>query len=249
MRLLLATLSTSLLLAAVGAQGVLAATYRVTFSGTQEIGWKVDGTTSDQCEVRRGVGQGTVKLTIKGDRSALMFSAGTKRIGLLGSIPSTARGTIAGSFQDLPAAPCGDAPVGEPSTAAADGCGTVRIGMRLDFKPVGAFSYLFGPATPGPRAGQCPHYVDNALTDSNDFSACGDSLTVQHRRNHAVSASGGLGLFGGRLSAAQTKPIKKGRTRTLTVRIPVDCTAASRYSGGVKITGVATYALKVKRVS
>lgn len=245
MRLLL----TSLLLLVVGVPSAQAATYRVTFSGSQELSWRVDGTTTDQCEVRRGTGQGTVKLTVKGDRTGLAFSAGTKRISLLTSIPATARGTISGSFQDAPSAPCGDAPVGEVSTAQADGCGAVKIGMRLDLKPVGAFTYLFGPANPGPRAGRCPHYVDNALTDSNDFGVCGDSLTVQHRRNHAVSSSGGLGLFGGRLTAAQTKPLKKGRTKTLTVRIPVDCTAASRYSGGVKITGVAKYALKLKRTS
>ncbi|MTD43952.1 hypothetical protein GKE82_06455 [Conexibacter sp. W3-3-2] len=238
----------SALLLVVCAPTAHAAQYRVTFSGTQELSWKVDGTTADQCEVRRGVGQGAVRLTVKGDRSGLAFSAGTKRIGLLTSIPVTGRGTISGRFQDLPAAPCGDAPVGEPVTRATDGCGPVKIGMRLDLKPVGAFTYLFGPANPGPRRGECPHYVDDALTDGNDFSACGDSLTVQHRRNWAVSASGGLGLFGGRLSAAQTTPLRKGRSRTLTVRIPVDCTVPSRYAGGVRITGVARYRLTLRRV-
>lgn len=238
-------LASALGLAAAGASGAHAAVYRATFSGTQELGWKVDGTTGS-CEIRRGVGQGAVRLTVKGDRSALL-TAGTKRLDLLGSIPSTARGTITGSFAETTVTPCEGFEPGAPTTAKTDGCGAVRFGVRLDLKPVGAFTYLFGPGSPGPRAGACPFYVDNALASSNDFGACGDSLTRQHRRNWAVSSSGGQGLFGGRLTAAQAKPLKKGRSKTLTVRIPVSCTVPSTYTGGVKITGVAKYQLKLRR--
>ncbi len=246
MRLPAIVLTTSLLVLG-AASSAQAALYRATFSGTQELSWKVDGT-SGNCEIRRGAGQGAVKLTIKGDRSALL-TAGTRRLDLLGSIPSTARGTITGSFTETVVTPCEGFEPGAPITAKTDGCGAVKFGVRLDLKPVGAFTYLFGPGSPGPRSGECPFYIDNALASSSDLSACGDSVTQQHRRNWAVSSSGGQGLFGGRLTAAQAKPLKKGRSRTLTVRIPVSCTVPSTYTGGVKITGVAKYQLKLRRTS
>lgn len=243
MRLVLA----ALLVLAVSASSAHAANYRATFSGTQELRWKLDGT-NGSCEIRRGTGQGTVKLTIKGNRSATLFSSGSKRINLLGSIPSTARGTISGSFTERTETPCPGFEPDGPRTAATDGCGAVKFGVRLDLKPVGAFTYLFGPGTPGPRTGECPFYIDNSFTSTNDLTACGDSLTVQHKRNWAVSSSGGQGLFAGRLSATQTKPLKKGRSKTLTVRIPVSCTVDGTFTGGVTITGVAKYQLKLKRV-
>src|SRR3954447_10272023 len=83
-----------------------AASYRASISGSQELSWKVDGT-SGSCEIRRGKGEGKVSFRFASTRSAPV-TAGKSGGGLIfvGSIPSTAKGTIAGAFTDSPETPC-----------------------------------------------------------------------------------------------------------------------------------------------
>jgi hypothetical protein len=229
---------------AAGVASADAATYRVTFSGTQELTWKVDGTTS-ACESRRGAGQGTVKLSIKGDKPATMFSSGSKRISLLGSIPSTVKGSITGQFTDTLVTRCQDFEPGPAVTAPTTGCGATAFDLRVDFKPVGAFTYLVGPSMPGGKTGEgCPDFQE--LASSNERTACGDDDAL-HRRSWGVASSHGAGMFATRLSAAQTKAVKRGGKKTLTGRTPVECTLDSQYSGGVKLVGVLKYSVSVKR--
>lgn len=230
-----------------------AATYQATFKGTQELTWKVDGVTTG-CETRRGTGGGTMKFSIRTDEPGFLTSNGSK-LKLLGSIVTTATGTLTGRFSDLPNTPCSDFPQDGPSVADASGCGARKFGIRIDAKPVGAFTYLTGhnaPLNVGSIAQNqdenCPYWMRLSLQSSSDLTACGDGAQ-QHRRSWGVAYSDGEGLFATRISAAQTKAIRKGAKRNLTGRTVVDCTIGSQYSGGIKLAGVLKYTLSLKRTS
>lgn len=227
-----------------------AAVYKTSFSGKQELSWKVDGTRGS-CEIRRGRGDGVVRFSVRSSK-AMSLTGGTRRVTLLGSIPSVATGTITGQFADTVETPCPDLDPGDPVTADAAGCGPTRFGIRVDVTPKGAFTYINGPVTPlGPvsiaaAAGSCPFPIDLPVLSSNDLSGCGDGAQVW-RRSWGVASSGGQGLLASRIALSPKRLPGKGRKRVLTGRALVDCTMPSDYSGGVKLTGSLTYKLTVKR--
>ena len=107
-----------------------AAVYRASISGSQEVSWKVDGT-SGNCEIRRGKGEGKVSFRFASAKPALV-TAGRSGGGLafVGSIPSTARGTIAGAFTDSPETPCAGFEPRPSVTDPAGGCGATRSEER-----------------------------------------------------------------------------------------------------------------------
>jgi hypothetical protein len=228
-----------------------AAVYRTSISGRQHVSWKVDGTAGG-CEVHRGRGEGAVTFTVKSSKAAPL-TGGTRRVPLLGSIPSVATGSIEGRFADTVETPCPGFEPGDPVIEPVDGCGSTRFGIRVDVTPKGAFTYINGPATPlGPVStagarGTCPFPVDTPILSSNDFTACGDGQALW-RRSWGIGSSGGQGLLASRISVTPKRLPRKGRTRVLTGRATVDCTMSSPYSGGVKVTGSLTYRLTVKRI-
>ena len=254
--------SLGLVLLLAGVLGALAAapaaardiTYSVSISGRQELQWKLDGTRGN-CELRRGAGSGSVSFRFA-SRKAVPAPALARGRGMFfaTSIPSTATGTIAGSFTDTVAAACPGFVPGDPVTDSTGGCGPVRFGVRVDFQyRSDGFVYVTGPGTPlGPvslaqAGGDCPFPVGGRFEDTNDRSACGDGSQLW-RRSWGVSSAAGEGLFSSRFAVtprALLRPRKK--TIVLTGKASVDCTVPSSYSGGVKITGKLTYAMTLKR--
>jgi hypothetical protein len=250
-RLLLCALLGGALLAALPLSAE-AASYRASISGSQKVSWKVDGT-SGNCEIRRGKGEGTVSFRFASAKPAPV-AAGKSGGGLafVGSIPATAKGTIAGAFTDSPETPC---PGFEPSPSVTDpagGCGATKFGVRVDLTAKGAFVYVTGPRVPlGPgsisqSSGDCPFPVDGSFLDSTDFAACGDGKQLW-KRSWGVASSGGRGLLASRWHLTPQQLPKRKRTRVFPRRATVDCTMPSRYTGGVRITGTLNYTLTLKR--
>ena len=68
-------------------------TFKVTVSGKQSLSWSLDGTHGN-CEIRRGTGSGQVDLSFKSDKAASLFVS--KSGGIVGSIPTRAKGTRSG---------------------------------------------------------------------------------------------------------------------------------------------------------
>lgn len=228
-----------------------AALYRASITGQQELTWKVDGT-QGSCEIRRGTGSGKVAFRFRSQKSQLLNGA-ARRLSLQGSLPSVATGSIAGTFTEATQTPCPGFEPRDATTSPADGCGPTRFGIRVDLTPRGSFVHLTGPSTPlGPvsiaqAGGSCPFPVDESLTTSSDFKACGDGREL-FRRSWGVASSGGRGLFASRISSSSKRPLRKGASRRLTGRAVVDCTMESSYSGGVQLKGTLRYTLTVKRV-
>ena len=248
-----------LIVCALGALGATPAAardvdYSVSISGKQDLQWKVDGTRGN-CEVRRGAGSGSVSLRFA-SRKAVPAAALARGRGMFfaTSIPSTATGTIAGSFTDTLASACPGFGPGDPVTDPTDGCGTKRFGIRVDFQyRSDGFVYVTGPSAPlGPvslaqAGGQCPFPMGGGFDDTNDRKACGDGSQLW-RRSWGVASGDGQGLFASRFALtprALLRPRKK--TIVLTGKATVDCTVPSSYSGGVKITGKLTYAMTLRR--
>jgi hypothetical protein len=231
-----------------GASGV---SYSVSVSGQQDLTWSVDGT-SGSCEIRHGAGNGQVSFRF---RSPKPGTAVAKKHGggllFLSSIPSTATGTIAGTFTDSVATPC---PGFEPQavfTEPATGCGATKFGVRVDASAHGSFIYVTGPnvplGTPGSiseTGGGCP-FLDSG--DSSDFSTCGDGQKLWQRS--WAFGSQGEGLAASRIAVTPRLLVRpKRRTIQLTGRSRVDCTMTSTYTGGVKIALDLRYTLTLRRM-
>jgi hypothetical protein len=227
-----------------------AATFRTTISGKQELTWKLDGTTGS-CEIRHGVGTGTVKFSFKSSKSSLIAVAGGNTVG---SINTVAKGSISGSFTDTVETPCpGFAPL-DPYMDSTAGCGATHYGIRVDISRHGAFVYVTGPEVPlGPvsiaqSGNDCP-FPDGGYSwsTSGDRTACGDGKQVWQR---SWGVGGPTGLFATRLHVTQKGllHVKKGKTKLLTGHKVVDCTTDSQYSGDIRMTGTLTYTLSMKRV-
>jgi hypothetical protein len=229
-----------------------AAVYRASISGSQEVSWKVDGT-SGNCEIRRGRGEGKVSFRFASAKSALV-TAGKSGGGLafVGSIPSTAKGTIAGAFTNVPETPCPGFEPGPSVTDPTDGCGATKFGLRVDLTAKGAFVYVTGPRVPlGPvsiaqSSGGCPFPLDGSFLDSTDFTACGDGKQLWNR-SWGVASSAGRGLLASRWHLTPNQLPKRNRTRAFAKRTNVNCKMPSGYSGGVQITGTLKYTLTLKR--
>jgi hypothetical protein len=229
-----------------------AAVYRASISGSQEVSWKVDGTRGN-CEIRRGKGEGKSSFRFASAKAALV-TAGRSGGGLafVGSISSTARGTIAGAFADTLETPCPGYEPGKSLTDPAGGCGAAKFGLRVDLTAKGAFVYVTGPEVPlrsgslAQSSGQCPSPIDGSFLSSSDFSACGDG-TQQWKRSWGVASSAGRGLLATRLHLTPGQLPKRKHKRTFAKRTAIDCTMPSSYSGGVKIAGTLKYTLTLKR--
>ena len=229
-----------------------AAVYRASISGSQEVSWKVDGT-SGSCEIRRGKGEGKVSFRFASNKPAPVTAGKSGRgLAFVGSIPSTAKGTIAGAFTDSPETPCTGFEPGPAVTDPAGGCGATKFGLRVDLTAKGAFVYVTGPRVPlGPvsiaqSSGECPFPVDGSFLDSTDFAACGDGKQLW-KRSWGVASSAGSGLLASRWHMTPSQLPKRKRTRVFPKRANVDCTMPSRYTGGVRITGTLKYTLTLKR--
>ncbi len=230
-----------------------AAVYRASISGSQSVSWKVDGTRGG-CEIRRGAGSGKATLRFASAKPALV-TAGRSRGGLsfVGSIPSVAKGTIAGAFTDSPQTPC---PGFEPQPSRSDptdGCGATKFGVRVDLIAKGAFMYATGPSVPlGPvstaqNTGDCPSPSSSAFLDSNDFTACGDGRQLW-KRSWGIVSSGAAGLLASRLHLTPGQLPARRRSRSFAKSVAVECTMPSSYSGGVRITGALRYTLTLRRI-
>jgi hypothetical protein len=250
-RLLLCALLGGALLAAFPL-GAHAAVYRASISGSQQVSWKVDGTRGN-CEIRRGKGEGKSSFRFASAKAALV-TAGRSRGGLafVGSINSTAKGTLAGAFADTLETPCPGYEPGLAVTDPAGGCGATKFGLRVDLTAKGAFVYVTGPEVPlrtgslAQSPGQCPSPVDGSFLDSTDFSACGDGRQ-QWKRSWGVDSSGGRGLLASRLALTPGQLPKAKHKRSFSKRTTIDCTMPSSYTGGVKIAGTLNYTLTLKR--
>ena len=232
-------------------QAAGAAVFRTTFSGQQELSWKLDGTTGD-CEIRRGVGQGDVKVKVKSSQAGLIAVNGRR---VDGSITSVAKGSVSGSFTDTVQTPCPGFEPAEPYTASAAGCGPLRYGIRVDLSRHGAYIYVVGPEVPlGPvsiaqSGGDCPFPNGGyGFSTDGDRTACGDGRQVWQR---SWGVGGPTGLFASRLHVTNKGllRIRKGTTKSITGRKDVDCTTGSQYSGGIRMLGKLTYTLSMKRLS
>jgi hypothetical protein len=242
--------------AAVSAGTASAASFRATISGKQELTWKLDGTTGD-CEIRHGVGDGTVKFSFRSPKPAFIVATASHGLTVVGSITTIAKGSIAGSFTDTVQTACPGFAPSDPFTQSATGCGPTRFGIRVDVSQHGAYLYLTGPNVPlGPVSiaqigGDCPFPLgDSGWVTSLDRTACGDG-TQLWKRSWGVASAGGAGLLASRTHMAprQLLHVRKGRKTHVARRVVVDCTAGSQYTGGVKITGKLNYTLTLKRVS
>lgn len=246
---LIVGLATAVLAAPAHSAGPLL--YNVGVSGTQELSWKVDGTTP-ACESRRGSGSGTVKFRFHDD-GATPTTALAKGRGMTfaAGVPSTATGSISGAFTDSLAAACpGNLPA-EPSTLPTTGCGATKFGIRVDAQyRSNGFLYVTGP---NPMVSlistNCPFPMDfNVFAGSFDWSSCGEGRQ-QWQRSFGLNTSQGEALLASRIAVKPRAILHPRRSKiTLTGSAKVDCTVPSRYSAGVHFTGKLTYTLTARRV-
>ena len=218
-------------------------TFKVTVSGKQSLSWSLDGTHGN-CEIRRGTGSGQVDLSFKSDKAASLFVS--KSGGIVGSIPTRAKGTRSGNYGETTQTPCPWLEPSSPFTAEAGSCGAFNSSIRVDFKTKGAFSWTTGSAQPLP-SGACPAFGDYLL--STDLTQCGDSNT-QYKRSSGL-AYGGIGLYSAKLAISMKSLLKlrKGKKETITARTSVDCRPASTLSSPITLNGELKYSLVFKRVS
>jgi hypothetical protein len=252
-RVLLAMLAATVVVAipAAVAQAAGPFSYSASVSGKQDLTWKVDGTRGN-CEIRRGTGDGTVSFRFKSSKPGTA-AASSSRSGLSfnSSIPSVAKGSIAGHFTDAPETPCPGFEPGDPVTQSASGCGATRFGVRVDIQAKGAFLYVTGPNVPlGPvsiaqSGSDCPFPLGGFMDSSSDRTTCGDGRQVW-QRSWGVSSAGGAGLFASRVHMTPKQLFRK-RKVVITGRKDVSCTVESSYSGGVKLTGSLKYTITLKR--
>lgn len=223
-----------------------AATFKVTGSGSQQLKWSVSGTRGT-CEIRQGTGSGSTAFKFKTTKSSMLYVA---KSGIVGSVMFSASGTQTGSYGETTVTECPGYAPSDPYTSEATGCGPFKTNPRLDFKTKGAFTYLTGPVQSLNITGPCPHYIDDSLTESSDFSACGDSNT-QYKRSWGVSSSSSRGLLASKLHLSMKKllKVKKGKKKTITGKSSVDCSMPSSLSSPVRITAELKYSLVFKRTS
>ena len=232
-------------------QGAGATVFKTSIRGQQELDWKLDGTTGS-CEIRHGTGSGHVGFHFASSKPAPGLSASAKRLAFTVSIPSVAKGSLAGAFTDTVETPCPGFTPSETFTEDASGCGATKFGLRVDVISRGAFLYVTGPNAPlGPvsiaqSGGYCPFPLGGSSWDTSlDRTECGDGKQLW-QRSWGVSSSGGEGLFASRIHMTP-KPFK-GKKLTITGRKSIECTIPSQYTGGVKMTGKLTYTLTLKRL-